>query len=62
VTTTIAPNPNPKLNAWCPRCEEWTLRTNRNECLFCDGRLREGPSERFVVEGRAGSRLAREAG
>jgi hypothetical protein len=33
VTTTIAPNPNPKLNAWCPRCEEWTLRTNRHECL-----------------------------
>jgi hypothetical protein len=36
VTTTIAPNPNPKLNAWCPRCEEWTLRTNRQECSWCD--------------------------
>jgi hypothetical protein len=52
VTTAIAPNPNPKLNAWCPRCEQWTLRTKRHECLFCDGRLREEPSKRFVVRER----------
>jgi hypothetical protein len=56
VTTAIAPNPNPQLNAWCPRCEEWTLRTRSNECLFCDGRLREEPSKRFVVDERAPQR------
>jgi hypothetical protein len=32
----IAPNPNPKLNAWCPACQDWSVRGGHDECMFCD--------------------------
>lgn len=36
-------NPNARINGWCSRCREWTLRNRRECCLWCDKPLLDEP-------------------